>query len=316
MSVTRLSSRELRARKARYATLVAVWINGSLALVKGTAGFFGNSYALLADAIESAFDVVGSLVVWLGVRVASKPPSKKYPYGRGRAEAIAGFLVSLALYFAACGIAVASIIEILSPHHAPEPFTLLVLLVVVVLKECLFRYVHSVGEDVESVAVKTDAWHHRSDAITSAAAFVGISVALIGGAGYESADDWAALFAAGVIAFNAYRLMLPAVRELVDRSPGEEITEQVRRVAMSVQGVLGTHKCHVRKLGFDYYVDLDILVDPDATVRRGHDLAHQVGNSIHSQLPSITKVLVHVEPADDYGRHLVGDTQLDEGRQE
>ncbi len=283
-------------------TLVGLVLNATLAAVKGVAGVLGNSYALIADAIESASDILASVVVLLGLKMAGKPADKNHPYGHGKFEPLAAAVVGLALVGAGILIAVESVREIATPHHAPAPFTLVVLLAVVVAKELLFRYVAGVGASVESLAVKADAWHHRSDALTSLAAFVGISIALIGGPGYESADDFAALIAAAIIVLNAFLILKPALAELIDTAPDPAIGEKVREVAGAVAGVLGTHKCHVRKVGFDYFVDLDVLCDPDATIRQGHDVAHDVGEAIHAALPFVSKVLVHVEPADDYGR--------------
>ena len=296
------TARQVAANRASKSTVVGICINFSLAILKGTAGVLGNSYALVADAIESASDVVSSFVVWIGLRIASKSPTENHPYGRGRAEAIAGVVVSIALFLAAANIAISSIREIKTPHHAPEPFTLLVLVIVVLVKVLLFRSVFKVGEEVTSVAVKTDAWHHRSDAITSAAAFVGISVALIGGKGFESADDWAALVAAAVIAINASSLIRPALNELTDGAPDTQLVERVREIAAQIPGVESTHRCWIRKLGFDHFIDLDIVVNGDLTVREGHDIAHAVHDSIRDQIPAITKVMVHVEPSDKYGR--------------
>lgn len=276
--------------------------NAFLATVKGVAGVLGNSYALVADAIESASDVVSSIIVLLGIRVAAAPLSEGHPYGKGRAEPLAAIAVSVALFIAAASIAISSIGEIKVSHHAPAPFTLAVLLAVIVVKEMLFRYVFKVGEDVSSIAVKSDAWHHRSDAITSAAAFIGISIALIGGRGFENADDWAALVAAVVIAINATNLAVPALRELTDASPNKDLEDGIRRVAQEVPGVLGSHKCFVRKVGFDYFVDLDVLVDGSITVKQGHDIAHRVQDHLRQELPMITRTLIHVEPIDEHGR--------------
>jgi cation diffusion facilitator family transporter len=277
-------------------------VNVCLAVVKGIAGVVGNSYALIADAIESAADVVTSFVVLLGVRMAGKPADKNHPYGHGKFEPLAAAVVSLTLLGAAVLIMVESIREILTPHHAPEPFTLAVLLGVVGIKEVLARYVGHAGEGIGSVAVKTDAFHHRADAITSVAAFIGISVAVFGGPGFEIADDIAAVIAAVVIAVNALILFRPALSELIDTAPAPEIAQSIREIALRVPGVLGTHKCGVRKVGFVYFVDLDVLCDPEGTIRHGHEVAHNVGEAIHSALPAVAKVLVHVEPADDFGR--------------
>jgi cation diffusion facilitator family transporter len=277
-------------------------INAGLALIKGVAGALGNSYALIADAIESAADVVTSFVVLLGVRMAGKPADANHPYGHGKFEPLAAAVVSLTLLGAAVLITVESVREILIPHHAPAPFTLGVLVAVIVIKELLARYVGGAANSIGSVAVKTDAFHHRADAITSGAAFIGISVAVFGGEGFEMADDVAAVVAAVVIAINALILLRPALSELIDTAPAPEIAQSIRDIALKVPGVLGTHKCRVRKVGFVYFVDLDVLCDPEESIRHGHEVAHNVGEAIHSALPAVAKVLVHVEPADDFGR--------------
>jgi cation diffusion facilitator family transporter len=274
------------AQQGIRSTLVGIALNVCLALTKALAGTFGNSYALIADAIESLSDVVSSFVVLIGLRVAMRPADENHPYGHGKAEPLAATIVSLALFGAAVTIAVESIHEI----------TLAVLAAVVVIKEVLFRYVVKVGETSQSTAVKTDAWHHRSDAITSGLAFVGISIALIGGPGWESADDWAALLASGIIMFNAYLLLRPAVLELTDSIPGSGLGEEVRHVALSVPGVLSLDKCFVRKMGFDYYVDLHAIVDRNMPVWQGHEIAHQVKEAIRTAHPEVVDVLVHIEP--------------------
>lgn len=284
------------------ATLLGMAVNAVLVLIKGAAGVLGNSYALIADAIESASDIVTSLIVLIGLRLAGKPADQNHPYGHGKFEPLAAVFVSIVLLAAAVLIMVASIREIMTPHHSPEPFTLAVLIGVVVCKEFLARRTKSKGEELESLAVKTDAFHHRADAITSAAAFIGISVALVGGAGFEMADDIAAVVAACVIAINAMVVMRPALFELIDTAPDPEFAKTVREIASAVPGVKGTHKCGVRKVGFCYFVDLDVLCDPNETIRHGHEVAHNVGEAIHTALPEVAKVLVHVEPSDDFGR--------------
>lgn len=288
--------------KAQQTTLWGIGINAALALVKGVAGYLGNSYALIADAIESTSDIFTSLIVLFGLKMAGKPADENHPYGHGKFEPLVAAAVSLILMAAAIVIAIESIREIATPHHPPAPFTLLVLLAVIVIKELLFRRTSRLGHSLESLAVQTDAWHHRSDALTSAAAFVGISIALIGGPGYEAADDYAALLAAVIIAINSILLLKPALFELIDTAPDPDLVNRIRHIATSIPGVEGTHKCHVRKLGFDHFVDLDILCDPEATIRTGHDIAHQVCDAVQEQLPQITRTLVHVEPADDYGK--------------
>ena len=280
-------------------TVVGIIVSIFLAVVKGVAGIIGNSYALVADAIESVSDVVTSIIVIAGLKIASKPADHDHPYGHGKAEPIAAMVVALALLGAAVIIIFQSIHEIITPHHAPASFTLLVLIIVVIVKESLFRFVLKVGETVDSTVVKTDAWHHRSDAITSAFAFIGISIALIGGEGYEMADDWAALCASGIIIYNASKLGLVGLREIMDTAPSEEVLKKVKELGLSVDGVVSLDKCFVRKMGMEFFVDMHIIVDGKISVYDGHEIAHKVKAKIVTEFPRINDVLIHIEPDDN-----------------
>jgi len=282
-------------RGARWVFL-GVIINAALSAVKGVAGVLGNSYALIADAIESGLDVFQSLIVWGGLKIAAAPPDKDHPYGHGKAEPLAAIVVSFGLLAGATVIAVESIREIRSPHHAPASFTLVVLIVVVAIKETMFRVLGRVGDAIKSTAVRSDAWHQRSDALTSLAAFIGISVALIGGEGYEAADDWAALFACSIIAFNGFRLLRPAVGEIMDMAPDPATEADVRVTALKVEGVKSLETCTVRKMGFDYFIDLHVEVNGDMSVRDGHALAHRVKDAIMDANSNVRDVLIHIEP--------------------
>lgn len=284
------------ALKGMRSTFLGIIGNIFLAVIKGLAGYFGNSYALIADAIESTSDVLSSLIVLIGLKISSKPKDKNHPYGHGKAEPIVAIVVSLTLLGAAITIAIQSVKEIIVPHHSPAAFTLLVLVLVVAVKETLFRYVFKVGNEVKSTAVKTDAWHHRSDAITSVAAFIGISISLIFGKGYEAADDWAALLASGIIVFNAYNLFRPALAEIMDAAPPENLEADIRKTAISVDGVLDVEKCFIRKMGFEYFVDMHIIVEGNLTVREGHIIAHKVKEVLLKSTLRIDDVLIHIEP--------------------
>ncbi len=272
-------------------------VNVLLAAAKITAGLLGNSYVLVADGIESVLDIGGSVVIWGGLKFAARPPDATHPYGHGKAEPMAAGIVALGVLAAALGLAIQSMREIFLPHHAPAPFTLIVLVVVVAVKEFLYRSVIHLGKNVESTAVQTDAWHHRADAMTSIAAFVGISIALIGGERWQSADAWAALFACAIIATNGYRLLFPALHEMLDTAPRGQIVAIIRRAAISVPGVLNVEKCLVRKMGLSFYVDLHVGVDGGISVRDGHHIAHQVKDAIKRTDSRIADVLVHIEPA-------------------
>jgi cation diffusion facilitator family transporter len=271
--------------------------NVVLATAKILAGALGNSYVLIADGIESALDIAGSAIIWGGLKFAARPADETHPYGHGKAEPVAAIIVSLGVLAAALVIAVRSVDEIFQPHHAPAPFTLAVLIVVVAVKELLFRIVDRLGRNAGSTAIQTDAWHHRTDAMTSVAAFIGISIALIGGPRWQSADAWAALFACVLIAANGWRLFYPALHEVLDTAPRGEIIERVRAAAEAVPGVLEIDKCFVRKMGLEYYVDLHVGVDERISVRAGHELAHEVKDAIKQTNPRIADVLVHIEPA-------------------
>lgn len=277
--------------------LLGLVINVVLASVKIVAGVVGHAYVLIADGIESALDVGGSIVIWGGLTVAARPPDRTHPYGHGKAEPIAALVVAICVLAAAIGLAIESVREILMPHHGPAPFTLVILVMVIVIKEFLFRYVNRIGRDLESTAVQTDAWHHRSDALTSAAAFIGISLALIGGQRWQSADDWAALFACAVIGANGIRLAVPAFHEIMDTAPAGKIVGSILAVASSVPGVVEVEKCYARKMGLDYYVDLHVGVDGNISVHEGHEIAHRVKNAIQQSDSRIADVLVHIEPA-------------------
>jgi cation diffusion facilitator family transporter len=285
------------SRAGARVALLGLVINVLLASVKIVAGVVGHAYVLIADGMESALDVAGSIVIWGGLTVAARPPDRTHPYGHGKAEPIAALVVAICVVAAAIGLAVESVREILTPHHGPAPFTLAILVIVILIKEFLFRYVNRIGRDLESTAVKTDAWHHRSDALTSAAAFIGISLALIGGERWYSADDWAALFACAVIAANGVRLALPAFHEIMDTAPAGKIVGSILSVASSVPGVVEVEKCYARKMGLDYYVDLHVGVDGNISVHEGHEIAHRVKNAIQQSDSRIADVLVHIEPA-------------------
>jgi cation diffusion facilitator family transporter len=279
------------------ATALGIVASTVLAVIKVVSGVLGNSYALIADGIESMLDIVSSLVVWGGLKVAAQPANERYPYGYGKAEPLAALVVAVALVGAAIGITIQSIREILTPHHTPAPFTLIVLVGVIVTKELMFRVLHRTGDSIGSSAMKTDAWHHRSDSLTSAAAFLGISIAILAGEGYESADDWAALFAAGVITYNGTRLFRSALRNVLDVAPPPEEVERVRAIAAAVPGVAEIDKCRVRRSGLALFVDIHVVVDGSLTVREGHAIAHDVKTALLDADLGILDAALHVEPA-------------------
>jgi cation diffusion facilitator family transporter len=283
-------------RRAVRAAQVGLLVNAALAAAKLVAGIVGHAYALVADAAESTADVLSSVVVWSGLRVSGREPDEDYPFGYGKAESLAGAVVALMLVGAGIAIAVQAVREIQSPQTTPAPWTLAVLVGVVAVKWLLSRRVEVVGADVGSTAVRADAWHHLSDAITSGAAFVGISVALLGGPGWESADEWAALLACVVILYNGARLLRPAVSDLMDRSADAEVLAAIRAVAEGVPEVRAIEKLAVRKGGMLFEVVIHVHADPEMTLDAAHALGGRVKAAIRSQVPRVRAVLVHMEP--------------------
>ncbi len=269
-----------------------------LAVIKWLAGFFGHSYALIADAIESTTDIFSSFLVLLGLKYSSKPADKKHPYGHGKIEPLVTFMVVGSLIVAAYIIAKQGIENINTPHKLPQAWTLVVLFIIIAWKEISYRLVIKRSKETKSTSLKADAWHHRSDAITSVAAFIGITIALILGKGYESADDWAALFASLFILYNCYLIFRPALGEIMDEHTHNDIILIVRDIAKEVPGVINTEKCFIRKTGMKYHVDLHIIVNADISVREGHSISHDLKDLIKSKIPEISNILIHVEPTD------------------
>ena len=294
-----------RLQRGLRATFLGIAVNIVLGCAKFAAGIFGHSHALIADATESFADIFNSLVIWRGLVVAAAPPDEEHPYGHSKAEPLAAAFGAVMLAAAAVWIAgrgVADIYELLNPqtfHYHHEPlrwFTLVVLVVVIVVKEGLFRFVVGEGEATDNSAVKTDAWHHRSDAITSAGAFIGIGIALIGGEKYSWADDAAAIFCAFIIGINGWILLRPALSELMDKAADREVIEKIRQTAAGTSGVERVEKCFARKAGHLYFVEMHIQVDPLMTVRHSHEIAHDVKDKIREAMPEVSDVLVHIEP--------------------
>jgi cation diffusion facilitator family transporter len=284
---------EQKAIKATYFSIIG---NTTLAIIKGLAGFFGNSYALIADAIESTADIFASLLVLFGIKYSSRPADENHPYGHGRAEPLITFLVVGFLITSATIIAYESIVNIQTPHELPKSWTLFVLGAIIIWKEYSFRLVMKRSKETNSSSLKADAWHHRSDAITSVAAFTGISIALFLGKGYEAADDWAALFASVFILYNSYLIFRPALGEIMDEHLYDDLVEEIRNVSHQVDGIIDTEKCFIRKAGMKYHVDLHARVNGTLTVKEGHDLSHKLKDTLREKIPELGHVLIHIEP--------------------
>jgi cation diffusion facilitator family transporter len=292
-------------------SLLAIAVSVVLATVKLAAGVIGHSFALIADGVESTLDIVSATVVWGGLRIAASPPDENHPYGHGKAESMAAIMVAVILLGAAVFLAFQSVAVIIAPRQAPAPFTLVVLVAVVITKELLFVRMSRVGKSVDSTSLRADAWHHRSDALTSAAAFIGISLSLILGEGYESLDAWAALFACGIITFNGLKILRTAMSEAMDRAAPPELLIRIRETAASVPGVEGIDKCLTRKSGPYWLIDIHVMVDGNLPVSLGHEIGHDVKRTLLQSDLGVLDVLVHIEPAEP---ERMARIKLDPGR--
>ncbi|MFT4856934.1 MAG: cation diffusion facilitator family transporter [Algoriphagus sp.] len=267
-----------------------------LAAIKFLTGIFGNSYALIADGIESVVDVFSSILVLVGLKYAERPADENHPYGHGKAEPLITFLVVVFLVISAATIAWQAISNIQTPHELPKPFTLIVLGAIIIWKEISFQIVNNRSKKLKSSALKAEAWHHRSDAITSVAAFVGILIAIYGGKGYEVADDYAALVAVAFILYNCYKIFRPALGEVMDEDIYSDLTEKIRLISVDVKGVKDTEKCFIRKAGMKYHVDLHAIVDGNISVKEGHHISHKLKDRLCEEIPELGNVLIHIEP--------------------
>lgn len=286
----------------KQAIKTSIWsltINVVMVIAKGVTGYLGNSFAMLADAIESTADVFSSALVYVGLKYSNRPADENHPYGHGRAEALITFLVVGFLVVSATFIAIESIRNIYTPHELPSPFTLIVLGSIIAIKEIFYRVEVEKAKKLNSSSLKADAFHHRVDALTSLAAFIGIAIALYLGKGYESADDWAALFTILIILYNSYKIFRPALGEIMDEHVFDEMVNEIRDIAQTVDGIIATEKCFIRKTGMNYYVDLHAVVNKNLTVERGHTISHNLKDAIKAKLPHVANVLIHIEPGEE-----------------
>lgn len=285
------------AERSARLVLRGIFLNAGLAAAKFAGGMLGNTYALIADGAESTLDIFSSLLVWAGFRVAARPPDANHPYGHGKAEAVAALAVAVFIFGMAAWVGVHAVHEIITPHLGPKWWTLPLLAVIVLVKLWFSRRVRALGDEAGSTALGVEAMHHWSDALTSAAAFIGIAIALVGGEGWEAADDFAALFACAVIAFNGASMVTKALGDVMDTAVPADFENEVRALALRVSGVRALDKVRMRKSGLSYLVDIQVRVDGDLSVRAGHDIAHAVKDALLASAPHrISDVTVHVEP--------------------
>jgi cation diffusion facilitator family transporter len=289
---------ERSLRSGQGSALQGILANGSLGAAKLAAGILGHSYALIADACESFADVMGSCVTWYALKKASEPADFEHPAGHGRAETLASAVTALALVGVGGLIFWQAALSLSEPRHAPSPLTLLVLVPVILVKEWLFHWMRARGKQIGSLAVVADAWHQRSDVVTSVAALNGIIVAWVGGPAWSHADSWAAMAASVWLAATGLWLLGPTLHELMEGSVDPALLVFISETSSNCPGIKGVDKVWVRKLGMRLMVDLHIEVDPDISVQEGHRLSHEVKAKLQTELPQVRDVMVHVEPFD------------------
>jgi len=292
---------QARAAAGRSVIATGVLLNLLLSAAKIAGGLIGRSNALIADGIESLLDLFSSLLIWGALKYAAKPPDEDHPYGHGKAESLASLIGAFVLAIAGALIAHNSIFQLIAaahgnPVHLPSPWTLLILIGVIAIKETLYQFMARRARRIGSNALLADAWHHRSDAVTSIAAFIGISISLLGGHGYEVADDWAALFACVVIFYSSYNMLKLSLGDMMDARVSPDAEDTVMDITCAVPGVISAEKCRIRKSGLSYIADLHIRVSGEISVREGHDISHTVKDRLMASGLPLEDVTVHVEP--------------------
>lgn len=277
--------------------IVSFLSNVSLAAVKIIVGVAGSSYALIADGIESLADCLSSLIVWNGLRISGMEADHEHPYGHGKAEAVAALLAGIGLIVSAGLIAWQATRALMSPQDPPALYTVPTLVLIILIKEGLFRFIRKGANRHDSPALRAEAWHHRSDSLTSLGVLVGILIAVFAGPEYAFFDSLAALLVTGLIVVNALRIIRPALDELMDRRIENAKAQTILSHIQKVQGVIDVETLIVRRSGRDYIVDVHLEVDPLITVAQGHEIAHQVKDRLLAlPTPKVRYVVTHVEP--------------------
>lgn len=278
------------------AAVLGLAVNFVLALVKLIAGIIGNSFALIADAVNSAGDVVTTVVVLFALRVAQRPADAEHPYGHSRAEGIAACNVALLLIVSAVGISWEAMQRISVPHDIPPTWTLWIAAGNMLIKEVLYQYKVRIGRRTGSAAMIANAWDHRSDAFCSLAVLLGLAAIRIGGPQFIWADEAASLVVAAAIAWSGSQLFRASASELMDVQADPQFVADIRTATLSVAGVREVETLWVRKSGIEFFADIHIEVDPHLTVAAGHRLGHRVKDQLLENFPTLRDVLVHLEP--------------------
>ena len=296
MNIPNKNSNQQDPRRIKRITWIGLFSNISIAAVKFTAGFFGSSQAVIADAVHSLSDTATDIAILIGVRYWTAPADECHPYGHRKIETIVAAGIGLALAGVAVAMGAHAVVGI-SERHASSPniIALAGALISIVLKEGLFRWTIRVGKQERSRAVIANAWHHRSDALSSIPAAIAVIVAMIR-PDWIFVDHIGAIVVSVFILHAAWRIVKPVFAELTDTSASPLVHDQIRDAAIAVHKAESVHAIRTRQMGSAIFVDLHITVDPEITVRAGHDIASAVEKNIQDQVPDIVDVVVHLEP--------------------
>ena len=283
------------------AALIGLGINLTLGVAKLVGGIFGNSFALIADAVNSLGDVVSTVVVLLALRIAQQPPDKEHPYGHTRAEGIAASNVAIIIIVSALLVGWEALQRLTLQHAIPPVWTLWIAGINVAIKEALYHYKVRIGRRTGSTSLIANAWDHRSDALSALAVLIGLAVIRWGGPQYIYADEVASLVVVAMIILSGIHLFRSSASDLMDMQAEPELVEQIRADALTVPGVMDVETLWVRKSGLEHFADIHIEVDPQMTVADGHEIGHTDKDHLLQHFPSVRDVLVHLEPYPHHG---------------
>lgn len=285
----------------RRITWIGFWVNAVLMLLKLFFGYWGHSDALVADGFHSLSDFGTDFIVLIFVGVAYKSADDSHPYGHGKYETLATLLIAFVLLAVAVGISwggIDAIISFFNGNELPRPdvWTIIVAIASIAAKEWLFRLTEAKGKEIGSPALAANAWHHRSDAISSVATLIGVSGAYFLGMKFRILDPIASILIGIFIAVSAIKIARPSIDELLERALPPEEVEKIRVMILSVPGVRDLHHLKTRRAGHSAIIDVHIKVDPDLTVTEGHDIASRVEHTIRDRWHRDIIMYVHVEP--------------------
>ena len=285
----------MEKRMANRVSIITIIINLVLSVLKFLVGFFGHSQALISDAIHSASDVVSTVAVMFGINLSDKKSDTSHPYGHERIECIFSIILAMMLFITGAGIGITAIKNIVSGAEIaiPSKIALIEATVSIAVKEWMYHYTKRAAKKINSSSMLADAWHHRSDALSSVGSLIGVGGALLG---FTICEPIASIVICVFIGKAAVDIFMDAVNRLIDRSCTDEEIEQIRECVMEIDGVKNIDKLMTRRFGSKIYVDLEISEDADMTLAEAHSIAELVHDNIEEKIPEVKHCMIHVNP--------------------